>query len=101
MTPIEIMFSKAKMRCAVCDTLSTDGCLCWEKCSCGWSAMRGFQCNNPDTTRCSTKIKYKRQSTKEEYWKACEVGQKARRKRKRAERAAAKQNPIDTTTRKA
>jgi hypothetical protein len=33
-------------------------CACYVQCSCGWIADRGKPCNNPETTRCSTKLKY-------------------------------------------
>lgn len=93
MNTMEILFARNNMRCVLCDTLSSAGCTCWEKCSCGWSAQRGFQCNNPATTKCSTKLKYKRQATVEEYYAAGAIGAKAARKRKRLERKAAKQLP--------
>lgn len=86
MSVIEALIDRSGMRCVLCDTLASVGCPCWERCSCGWSAMRGFQCNNPATKKCSTKMKYKRQATTEEYWAAGAVGQKAARKRKRKER---------------
>lgn len=90
MSVMDALFKKSEMRCVLCDTIASEGCQCWERCSCGWSAMRGFQCRNPETKKCSTKLKYKRSKTNEEYWKACEVGQKAMRKRKRKQRAAVK-----------
>jgi hypothetical protein len=83
---MDALFSKMDMRCTLCDTLASAGCSCWERCSCGWTAMRGFQCGNQATKKCSTKIKYKRQATQEEYWDASDVGRKAARKRKRKER---------------
>lgn len=53
--PIDILFSKAEMRCTVCNAKAWT-CKCWERCSCGWSNLAGEQCNNPDTIRCSSKI---------------------------------------------
>lgn len=44
--------------CAKCG--SKTGCSCWERCSCGWYAEKGKACTNPNTTRCSTKLKYER-----------------------------------------
>lgn len=29
-----------------------------ERCSCGWYTDRGQPCGNPESTRCTTKIKY-------------------------------------------
>lgn len=85
-SPLEAIFGKMDMRCTLCDSPQSVGCSCWERCSCGWSAMRGFQCSNPATKKCSTKLKYKRPSTTEEYLAAGQVGLKAARKRKRAEK---------------
>jgi hypothetical protein len=75
MSPIEAMIRKADLQCTVCKTPASKGCSCWERCSCGWSALRGFRCGNPNTKRCSTKAKYKRQCTNEEYWHATETGE--------------------------
>lgn len=33
-------------------------CDCWERCSCGWFAEKGKPCRNPETTKCSTKLKF-------------------------------------------
>ena len=30
----------------------------FERCSCGWFAAKGEPCDNPEMSRCSTKIKY-------------------------------------------
>lgn len=65
MTDIAEMFAELragtlKMRCVKCGTegVGFNFCGCWEKCSCGWTADAGQQCRNPDTIRCSTKVKY-------------------------------------------
>jgi hypothetical protein len=52
---IDILFSRAVMKCTKCGRAECD---CWERCSCGWTTEAGKQCRNPDTIRCSTKIKY-------------------------------------------
>lgn len=46
----------SNMRCTKCG--KSDACGCWEQCSCGWTAEAGRPCCNPDTTMCSTKVKY-------------------------------------------
>lgn len=74
MIPMGEIFRKANLPCVVCKTPSNEGCTCWEDCSCGWSALRGFQCGNPATTKCSTKLKYSRTCTSKEYQKACRTG---------------------------
>jgi hypothetical protein len=56
MTPIELLLSGVGWKCLACG--SSAGCDCWEKCSCGWTAEKGQMCRNPDTIRCSTKLKY-------------------------------------------
>lgn len=54
--PIEILIDAA-MTCCKCGA-KMGRCDCYEKCSCGWWADKGKPCNNPETTLCSTKIKY-------------------------------------------
>ena len=56
-----------KLACVVCD--SRDGCDCWEKCSCGWFARKGFRCSNPETKKCSSKVNTKRVYTNDDYAK--------------------------------
>jgi hypothetical protein len=34
-------------------------CDCYERCSCGYTTDKGQPCRNPETTRCSTKLKYR------------------------------------------
>lgn len=57
MQPINRMIG-AVVHCVKCGTQGEGNCDCWEHCSCGWWADKGQPCRNPDTTRCSTKIKY-------------------------------------------
>ncbi len=45
------------VRCVKCGA-AYGKCDCWEKCSCGYFAEKGQPCNNPKTTKCSTKLKY-------------------------------------------
>lgn len=57
------LLNGASMRCARCKAELPSGgdieaCGCWEKCSCGWTAEAGKQCTNPNTIRCTTKLKY-------------------------------------------
>lgn len=47
----------AVMKCVKCGA-AVGKCDCWEKCSCGWSNSRGKFCRNPNTIRCSSKLKY-------------------------------------------
>lgn len=57
----DLLAGRATLYCVICSAPSTAGkdtCDCWEKCSCGWSALKGEPCRNPATTRCSTKVKY-------------------------------------------
>lgn len=58
MSAIDALFNKANLRCTKCGVAAAAGCDCWERCSCGWSAEKGKPCRNPDTTRCSSKVKY-------------------------------------------
>jgi hypothetical protein len=46
------------MVCLKCGAPMQQGCECWEKCTCGWFADAGKPCRNPETGRCSTKVKY-------------------------------------------
>lgn len=46
------------MVCAKCGTKGFLKCDCFEQCSCGWITDAGKPCDNPETTRCSTKVKY-------------------------------------------
>ena len=48
----------AVMSCLKCGALGVDTCACWEKCSCGWRNSPGEFCRNPETQRCSSKMKY-------------------------------------------
>lgn len=57
MTPIEAMID-ASESCSKCGTKGMFKCDCYEKCSCGWIAESGKPCRNPETARCSTKVKY-------------------------------------------
>ena len=57
MTALERMIDKANLRCTKCDA-KAGTCNCWEPCSCGWTAERGKPCHNPNTARCSTKVKH-------------------------------------------
>jgi hypothetical protein len=58
MTPIDRLIDSVPMTCTVCGARAGT-CRCWEECSCGWSTRRGEPCRNPETTRCSTKLKYR------------------------------------------
>jgi hypothetical protein len=55
----KILGIEVNMKCTICGTEESVGCDCWEKCSCGWSNRKGRPCNNPNTTKCSSKLKYK------------------------------------------
>lgn len=48
----------ACVRCVRCGALGVFTCDCHERCSCGWFADKGQPCGNPNTARCSTKVKY-------------------------------------------
>jgi hypothetical protein len=65
MTPLDRMILGA-VRCVKCGA-AYGACDCWERCSCGWTAEKGKSCGNPETTHCSTKLKYGRERRK---WKA-------------------------------
>lgn len=41
-----------------CGTKGMWNCDCHVLCSCGWIADKGKPCANPETVRCSTKLKY-------------------------------------------
>lgn len=56
-TPINRLIDAADLRCTKCDA-PKNTCDCWEWCSCGWYAEKGKPCRNPETRRCSTKVKY-------------------------------------------
>ncbi len=56
-SPLEIMIDATTLSCTVCGA-KRGGCDCWERCSCGWYARRGMLCKNPETQRCSLKLKY-------------------------------------------
>lgn len=43
------------VRCTLCGA-GYGACDCWTQCSCGWTAEKGKPCNNPNTSRCSTKV---------------------------------------------
>lgn len=53
--PIDRMIDGANLKCTVCEA-PAGTCDCWRHCSCGWSHRKGQPCNNPKTTRCSSKI---------------------------------------------
>ena len=57
-TPIDSMID-ASVWCATCGTKGMFNCDCHVQCSCGWIASKGKPCRNPETTRCSTKLKYR------------------------------------------
>jgi len=54
-SPIERMIDSV-MKCSLCEA-PMGTCDCWTHCSCGWWAKTGYACRNPETTRCSTKMK--------------------------------------------
>jgi hypothetical protein len=57
-SPIMRLIDSA-VHCSRCGKQGPPGsCDCWEHCSCGWWAMKGEPCRNPNTARCSTKMKY-------------------------------------------
>lgn len=61
---INELMRRLPMNCARCGAIvppggSIEACGCWEQCSCGWTAEKGKPCNNPNTTRCSTKARHK------------------------------------------
>ena len=56
-TPIETLFDTVVWRCTTCGAVQGQ-CDCTETCSCGWRTPRGTACQNPATTRCSTKLHY-------------------------------------------
>lgn len=58
-TPIEKMIDAALV-CSKCGAKGMFNCDCYERCTCGWIANKGEPCSNPETTRCSTKVKYGR-----------------------------------------
>jgi hypothetical protein len=58
--PIDRMIDTSGLRCTVCN-LPAGTCDCWAECSCGWSHLKGRPCNNPMTTRCSSKLRFKRE----------------------------------------
>lgn len=49
---------ESSVKCSICGTPGVGTCDCWERCSCGWYALKGNLCRNPATTKCSTKVKY-------------------------------------------
>ena len=57
--PIERLID-SNVHCLRCGARGVGTCDCRVRCSCGWYADRGQPCNNPATTRCSTKLKYRR-----------------------------------------
>lgn len=56
-TPIDSMVN-ASVSCTKCGKKGFMTCDCWEQCSCGRIADKGKPCNNPETGRCSTKVRY-------------------------------------------
>lgn len=75
MSSIDLTLDQVKWTCTVCG--STSGCDCWEQCSCGWSALRSEKwCRNPNTIRCSIKLKHGKWNPKtRRYEKREEVAQ--------------------------
>lgn len=65
-TPIERLID-AGMKCLLCGA-AMGRCDCWEKCSCGYSARKGEPCRNPETRRCSTKVKYGKYNRSSKRW---------------------------------
>jgi len=55
-SPLDKMIEAAVV-CTKCGA-KPGQCDCWEKCSCGWFAEKGKPCRNPETRKCSTKVKY-------------------------------------------
>lgn len=51
------LFSGVKFYCTMCNS-AMGACDCWETCSCWITNLRGEFCRNPETTRCSSKLKY-------------------------------------------
>lgn len=49
---------ESSVSCAKCGTKGIGACDCWERCSCGWMAEKGKPCDNPEASRCSTKVKH-------------------------------------------
>lgn len=49
---------KRSVECVKCVAKGIGNCDCWERCSCGWFAEKGKPCRNPNTARCTTKLKY-------------------------------------------
>ena len=47
MTPMDMMFLKAKMKCTICDA-KAGTCNCWLDCACGWKYRNGESCRNPE-----------------------------------------------------
>ena len=69
MSSILDLFPGVVFTCTLCDRVKGDpACQCWEKCSCGWSAMRGEFCDNPKTKRCSLKLKNGRYDRSRREW---------------------------------
>lgn len=61
---------KRSVKCVKCGAQGIGNCACWEQCSCGWTAEAGKPCNNPDTARCSTKLKYGKYNRKTKRYEA-------------------------------
>ena len=62
--PIDLLIDRSGLRCTKCGATKEAGCDCWEQCSCGWTAEKGMPCGNPNTARCSTKVKYGKHNRK-------------------------------------
>ena len=71
MSAIAELIRRTPMTCTKCGHVgAVASCDCWEKCSCGWWAERGEPCRNPDTARCSTKVKYGKYNRKTRRYEA-------------------------------
>lgn len=71
-SPIERLIDASGMRCTICKA-AMGTCDCWEKCSCGWSALKGEVCHNPATRSCSTKVKYGKYNRRTKRWESAGV----------------------------
>jgi hypothetical protein len=67
MKPIEEMIDSV-VKCLKCGAAGIGTCDCWEECSCGWYADKEKPCGNPNTSRCSTKVKYGKYNRKTKRW---------------------------------
>jgi hypothetical protein len=67
--PIDALLDSADFRCSICRA-PMGTCDCWELCTCGYMARKGESCNNPNTTRCSSKVQHGRPACVAEIWKS-------------------------------